>query len=174
MHVFLQSLNLHIEGTLLLQCMVSFIVVRLLDKQPLSIQRVVYSMISPPLFPDWEDIYRSNHAEVSLALSFKLSLGSFIVSVFGFATQHLLFCTPLLMLRNIALERQAMLADNYFSNIARGASVYLDDRLPTLWQRLPFPLPCASHGNCPNAGLLQIWTRMVTCVGQMLSACFTF
>ncbi len=100
---------------IILHLSVGLIAFRICDQGWTGTGELLYTLICPPLFRDWEDIGRQGaKPETDLHKCWKKSLkfiSSFIIIM---AVENLLLCVPMWILRQASLERAASMAARAF------------------------------------------------------------
>ncbi len=80
-----------------------------------GLRHVLYTFICPPLYFDWEGIYRKNKGAFAIEMCFLRARNAYLIFVGIFALEHLLLCIPLMLLRPIIAERLDLLDKNQFA-----------------------------------------------------------
>ena len=75
---------------------------------------VLYTFVCPPVFIDWEEIYRRAADSLTIAESWRRSMTALVGYVALHAVENAALCAPLLLLRLVASERAAALRESHF------------------------------------------------------------
>jgi hypothetical protein len=102
----------------------------------------IYSLMSPPLFLDWEVIYRKNKKKFSVKESWRKSQKFLICNIMMHFVQHIIFCIPLIM-QKISISARNTELTSYFVMPLKNElySTYIVDVLLTTGIAVAFVLP---------------------------------
>jgi hypothetical protein len=107
----------------------------------------IYSLMSPPLFLDWEVIYRKNVQDFSVKESWRKSQEFLTCSIMMHFVQHIIFCTPLMMQKMSISARNTELTDNLVMPLKNELySTYIVDVLLAIGIAVAFVLPPIQYG----------------------------
>jgi hypothetical protein len=107
----------------------------------------IYSLMSPPLFLDWEVIYRQNEKKLSVKESWRKSQEFLICNIMMHLVQHTIFCIPLMIRKMSILARNTELTENYVMPLKNELlSTYIVDILFATGIAVAFVLPPIQYG----------------------------
>ncbi len=84
--------------TLLVVHLLAGIIIKMLFKGTDTFWQILYTFVCPPLFTDWEEIYRKHVSTLSISDSWKRSVWAFLSYVGLFIAENLALCTPIILL----------------------------------------------------------------------------
>jgi hypothetical protein len=73
--------------------------------------RSLYTLLCPPLFIDWEDIYRDGQGLISFINSWKKSQKFLFFPILLHFMEHIVICIPMMILKRAIKERNKQLSD---------------------------------------------------------------
>jgi hypothetical protein len=105
--------------------------------------QTIYTLLCPPLFLDWEEVYRERKELITIKESWRKSQNILIAHIIMQCMEHIVLCTPLIMLKNAITVRNEKLEDmfpplndelysTYIVNVLLGAGIALALVLPPI------------------------------------------
>ncbi len=114
MHIFFSNSHIYtIYGTLGMFIpifhLASGLIIKWFYEVDSGIDHILYTYVCPPLYFDWEDLYRKNNGTVTFEQCFRKARNAYLMFVLVFAVEHFLLCIPLMMLKPLIVERLDLL-----------------------------------------------------------------